>query len=130
MLFLRTMFGALIPKAFAVTLDQVGSGPGISDMWSKIQEVFPFSSEGASLPGTVFDKVNEVILGLIAGVAVAMLTYAGVRMMSSGGGEEGYNQAKKIAINVAIGLIAAMLADVVIVYAVSLLTTVAGGTPS
>ncbi len=125
--FFLTILGLFIPKASAVTLDQIGSGPGISDMWSQIKDVFPMSSEGANLPDTLFGKINTTILGLIAGVGVAMLIYAGVKMMSGGGNEEGFNEAKKIATNVVIGLIAAMVADAVIVYAVTLLTAAAGG---
>ena len=125
--FILSILGWFIPSAHAVSLSQVGDGPGISDMWSQIQDLFPFSGEGADLPATIFDKVNEVVLGLIAGVAVAMLIYAGIRMMSTGGGEEGYTEAKKIAINVGIGLIAALVADVFILYAADLLTRMAGG---
>lgn len=132
MTFLLSIFGLLIPRAFAASIDELGQGiwgsaPGIDAMWSSIRDLFPFTGEGADAPGTLLDTINTAVLAIIALVAVALVVYAGIRMIAGGGNEEGFTEAKKILKNVAIGLLCAMLADVVIMYIADFVTKAAGG---
>lgn len=133
MTLLFRLLPALLPAAHAITLQdigtQVGGGgqaPGIAEMWTTISALFPFSFGAALTPVEIFGRINALVLTAIASVAVVLLGFAAVRITTSGFDEQGIAQAKTIAKNVVIGLLAAMVADAVVVWVVSLIGAVAG----
>jgi hypothetical protein len=115
MLRLLAVIGLLLPRASARNIDQLGEGtPGIDAMWAVIRSVFPYTGVGEGGLTLLLLKVTNFILIFIGGIAVAMIIYAGIKIVT--GGEEGIGEAKKIILYAAGGLIAALVADAVVIY--------------
>jgi hypothetical protein len=112
---LSSLIGHIVPKVFARNIETLGSGtPGIDQMWDMITSVFPHTDIGSDGLAFVLLKITDFILKTIGGLAVVMLIYGGIKMIT--GGEEGLGEGKKIIMYSLIGLIAAMVADAVVVY--------------
>ncbi|MFA6038862.1 MAG: hypothetical protein WCV62_04995 [Candidatus Peribacteraceae bacterium] len=121
------LLSAFLPTAHAVELQEIGQGgPGIDRMWQMISSIFPFSFGAEMTPQAIFYSINVLILTTIASVAVVLLGYAAVRITTSGFDEQGIAQAKTIAKNVVIGLLAAMVADAVVYWVFELILAIAG----
>jgi len=120
------LLSALVPTASAKLSGLGSQGPGVSEMWSSITELFPFTDEGANTPATIALSIIDFILKTIGLGAAAVLVWAGVRAVFSGG-EGGLDEAKKMAKNAAIGLICAIIADAVVQYAYDKIVEAAGG---
>ena len=119
MLLLSLLSRAFISIVSAESVDKIGEGsPGVSEMWSIIRGTFPGTGAGEDAAGMISRGVNSLVLQLIGGVAVAMVIYAGLRMVY--GSEEGYGEAKKILKYTIIGVILALIADAILnmVYAI------------
>ncbi|MDO8648299.1 MAG: hypothetical protein Q7R81_00785 [Candidatus Peregrinibacteria bacterium] len=114
--------GILIPDALAVAVDTIGSNdPSIAAMWTQIGRVLPFFDVGREAVGmdpnkSFFIKAIRFMMELIGGTAVAVLIYAGIKMIMSQGNEEGTTEAKKIATYAIAGLILAILTDTIVNY--------------
>lgn len=120
------LLSAFVPKVSAIQIDQIGQGaPGISEMWNRITALFPFARTGAALPGNFITGVASVVGGLIAFVAVALIAYAGARATFAGFSEESVSKAKSTVKNVVIGLIAALVGDVLVWAVASLIAAIA-----
>ncbi len=116
---------AFLPQALAANIEQLGSGsPGIDAMWNMILSIFPYTNSGSAGLEMVLLKIVDIILKLIGGLAVTMVIYAGIKVMT--GGDEGLGEAKKILMYSAIGLIAAMCADAVVIYVSYVVADIAG----
>lgn len=89
------------------------------------KQVFFFSREPSALIGLIGLRALG-ILAVVTTIAVAILIYAGLRMVISFGKEDEFSSAKSLAIRVVIGL-AIVLLSFVLVWAVLLLFN--GGTP-
>lgn len=63
----------------------------------------------------VLSKV-EIILGIITTIAVAMLVYAGFRMVANFGNEENFNQAKSLIFRVLAGIVVILLSYVLVYF--------------
>ncbi len=114
-----------LPHAFAANIEQLGSGtPGIDAMWDMILSIFPYTNEGGGGLAIILLKIVDIILKLIGGLAVTMVIYAGIKVIT--GGDEGLGEAKKILMYSAIGLIAAMCADAVVIYVSIVVSGIAG----
>ncbi len=124
MAFLSSVIGWLAPTAFAENIETLGSGaPGIDAMWQMITGVFPHTNIGSDGLAFVLLKITDFILKSIGGLAVVMLIYGGIKMIT--GGEEGLGEGKKILMYSVIGLICAMCADAVVVYVSVLISAAA-----
>lgn len=125
MSFLLWSIGRFVPKAFARNIEQLGSGsPGIDAMWAEIVSLFPYTSAGEDGVALILLKIVDIILRSIGGLAIVMIIYAGIRVMT--GGDEGLGEAKKILMYSAIGLIAALCADAVVIYISIVVRGIAG----
>lgn len=126
---LSILIGTLIQSAHAVTLEQIGSaGPGVSQMWNTIIGTFPHTSAGNGALALIALRIISFVLSLIGGAATAVMIYAGIKMVMSRGQDEGLSEAKKIALYALLGVILALLADVIVFFVCSFLAPrLAGG---
>ncbi len=116
----------LTPQAQALDLSQIGQGaPGVSDMWNNFQSIFPFALAGPSTPGYLFGRVAYLVFWFTGFVAVALVVYAAMRLSAAGFNEEGKAEAKRVLTNVGIGLILALVSDLVIFSIAYVITLVA-----
>ncbi|HVW66841.1 MAG TPA: hypothetical protein VHA78_03870 [Candidatus Peribacteraceae bacterium] len=115
---LATIIGTLIPTAFAQGAQtQLSQGSGVSQMWSMICSVLPCSVAGTSGTGLIAYFAGRIVLflnSLIGVVSVILVIYAGIKIISSHGNEEGVSQGKNILRYVAIGLLLYVLAFAII----------------
>lgn len=102
-------------SAYAANIEQLGSeDPSINAMWMIIKDSFPHTDIGNGGVAFIALKITDIILKTIGGLAVVMILWAGIRMIT--GGEEGLGESKKILLYAVAGLIAAMCADAVVLY--------------
>jgi hypothetical protein len=71
--------------------------------------------------------ITNIILRLLAGGAVLMIVYAGIRMMTNVADENAHSESKKIVLYTALGLIFALSADAIVVYVMSIVQAATGG---
>lgn len=115
----HSLLQAFIPAASAQTLRGAGRGAsGISTMWDTICGTI-VCDESEGLVGVLTRNVVSFVLGLISVVAVCLVIYAGILMITKG--EEGLTEAKKILMYVAVGIILAMISGGAIAFVVYLL---------
>lgn len=65
----------------------------------------------------ILDGIRNALVAILAALAIAMLTYAGVRYVIAGGDPTGVEKAKGAAKSALIGLALALLAPVVVAIA-------------
>ncbi|SRR6056297_2139404 len=82
-----------------------------------------------SLPGLI-DKAINFALGLVVLLAVGLIIYGGVKMMTSQGKSEDFKQAQNIVIYAIIGLIVAFLAWALVNWVLQELLSQGGTTSS
>ena len=123
--FILFLLGLITPGAHAVTLDGAGEGgAGVSAMWSRICSTLPYCSLGPEGAVEFFTgKIIVLIFSIIGGVGIALIVYAGIRMIVSQGQDEALVEAKKIVKYVAIGMTLALSATAAIGFFVSLMST-------
>jgi hypothetical protein len=124
--FLLFALSAFIPHAHAFDVNQIGSGPGIGQMWGTITALFPYKS-GGLVPNQIMGRVQTILVAIIGSAATVGLGYAALSLVSGGINEEGISKAKTIAKNVIFGLILAILADGIVNYVIQKLWEVKGG---
>lgn len=93
---------------------QVGSGPGVDEMWSTICSTLPFCDLGTGAPAYFSQKIVTFVFPLIVAAAVCVVIYAGIKMIT--GGEEGFTEAKTIITYAVIGIILAVLTGSIFVF--------------
>jgi len=121
------LLAGLLPRAFAANLDRIGStDPSVNAMWAIIRNIFPYSNVGAAFPALILAKVVAFVLMLIGGTAVCVMIYAGIELIT--GGEEKKAEAKKTVTYALLGIVFALLADVIVLYVISLLNLALIGT--
>lgn len=112
MTFLLFLAGLLIDTAHAANLDNWGAGgAGVSGMWNAIR-------------GTLYTRTDPVaglstatigfFFPMIGGVAVLMVLYAGIKMITGQGKEDSFSKAKEIIYYALGGVILAMLATAIV----------------
>jgi len=82
------------------------------------------STPNAAAQGTLGDNVSQIInyfLGMLGLVAVAMLIYAGMLMVTAGGEEEQIGKAKKIITYAVIGIVIIVLSYTIIGFVTNIL---------
>lgn len=112
-------FVALVPKAHAF-LEQIGTaGQGVAAMWSQICSSLFCTFGGLSGDQTVFAlarKVTNFTSMVIGGAAVAVVIYAGIRMIAAQGKDDQIAEARKMIIYALVGLALAIIAPAVIAF--------------
>lgn len=119
--FFHPLIGLLVPKAHAL-LNSVGSGgSGVDAMWSSICNTFPaaFCNLGEDGFAYVASMIIDFIFAIIAGAAVLVIIWAGIKMIFAAGNEEATGEAKKIIMYALIGLVLALLAETIKLFVVS-----------
>ncbi|MBI3816251.1 hypothetical protein HY285_01750 [Candidatus Peregrinibacteria bacterium] len=132
---LSAILRLIATAAHATSLDQLGCGTGGSDpsvcrMWQILRGTFPAIPEGGGGFESVlylFSQVATFILHLIGGAAIAVLIYAGIKLTTSAGEPSRLEDAKKIALHAIVGLILALLADVIVLYACNVIIPMVTG---
>ena len=117
---MKSLFSLLaslfVPVAGATTIEKLGSNqPSIAAMWIVIKGTFPHTNVGSGGVAFLALKITDIILRTIGGLAVVVILWGALRIITQG--EEGMTEGKKIIMYAAIGLIAAMCADAVVIYA-------------
>jgi hypothetical protein len=97
-------------------------GPGATTMWAKICDGIICNANIFSYPWDAARVVLTFIFSLIAGIAVCVLIFAGIRLASSQGNEEATGSAKKMLFFALFGLAIAGIAIPVINLAISIIT--------
>lgn len=139
MALLLTIKSWLIPTAKALVLDAAGTwtttgqpNQAIIGMWTRICTVLPgctyFGGSrlgmagpetggiGTNAPLVFAMKLARYIFLGIGGVAVIVIVYAGIKLVTSQGNEESYAEAKKMVIYAAVGLIVALVSGGVMLW--------------
>ena len=73
--------------------------------------------------GSVFQRITDVALGLIAAISVLMLIYGGIRYTTSGGNSNNVTAAKDTIMYAIIGIIIAVLAYAIVHFVLTSLLT-------
>ena len=93
---------------------QVGSGPGVDEMWEKICGALPYCDLGTNAPKFFSQRIVDFVFPLIVAAAVCVIVYAGIKMIT--GGEEGFAEAKGIITYAAIGIVLAVLTSSIFIF--------------
>ncbi len=125
MLLLSFIINLLTPVAHAVVLNNAGTwspngGPnmGVISMWTTICSTLPFCNVGAAAPVFFLGKVIRFIFLAIGGVAVCVIIYAGLTLVTSQGNDEVWTEAKKIIAYALGGIVLAILGNAVVTYVI------------
>ena len=119
---LASFIGFFIPAAHAYTptLPKWGQGaPGVNSMWNSISTTVYTSlpaNAGQDIVHALTSGIVNLIFTFIAGAAVLLIMYAGIRMVISRGKEDEFTQGKTIIIWAVLGLVLALLGNAVITF--------------
>lgn len=121
MTFLFSLLGHLIPSASAQTLRNAGAGgAGVSDMWANICGILPCitgtAPGGSGLIDTLALAVIRFIFPLTSVVAVIMVMYAGIKIVTSDGSDDKISEAKKTIMYAVAGVILSLMATAIITF--------------
>lgn len=117
---LSTILTWLIPVASAQNLQNVGSAnPGVAGMWARICSTLPFCGLGTGATDYFALRILDFLFSIIVVLAIGVLIYAGIRMIVSQGDESAMEEAKKIVIYALGGLVAALIAEALLTYIMS-----------
>ena len=124
MLILTSLMKAFLPEtAYAVSVQQVGGGPGIGAMWSFLAPL-PHTGQNVILVGTSI--VINAVLWAIGSAAVVMILYGSIRMITSAGNDEAVRKAwKEIILYACLGLIFAVLSSIIVNFVLDLVIQIA-----
>lgn len=127
MSFFAPVIGTLVPRAHAA-IEQLGSrSPGIDAMWAQLKQVFPHTDYGSQGFAFLILLFTNFILRFIGGVAVLMIIYGGIRMITTVADENAHGEAKKIVQYACIGLVLTIAADAIVLYVMSVVRLASGG---
>lgn len=122
------LIGLFVSVTHAQALQDAGSsGPGVSQMWQTICSVLPCTTNYASADlgnGLIVALANGIIgflSPLITVVAVCLVIYAGIVIVTSNGSEEKIGEAKKIIIYACAGVVLSLMTSAIIGFLVNYL---------
>lgn len=122
-LLLSSLRFLLLETASAASVQDVGGGPGIADMWS-FTAPLPHIGDNVILVATAI--VINAVLWAIGSAAVLMILYGALRMITSGGNEESVRKAwKEIILYACLGLIFAVLSSIIVNFVYNLAVGIA-----
>ncbi len=115
-------------RAHASSIEQIGAGsPGIDSMWAQLKQTFPHTDMGSGGLLFVVLMLANIILRFIAGIAVLMVVYGGIRMIMTVADENAHSEAKKIIIYACLGLVLCIGTDAIVIYVQTMVKLAAGG---
>jgi len=117
----------LITSAMGVE-DLGGGSTGLSDMWNGINAYLPGVHRQAGAGGVVIitSVVINTVMWAIGSAAVVIILYASIRIITSAGNEETVTKAwKEMILYACLGLIFAILSDVIVNYVINLVSGIA-----
>ena len=76
--------------------------------------IFAVADPGMQRIVAILDGIRNALVAVLAALAIAMLTYAGIRYVIAGGDPSGVERAKGAAKSAVIGLALALLAPIVV----------------
>ena len=121
MFFLHSFIGFFVSKAHAQTLNGVGRGaPGVDAMWAHICSVLPCVTglgAGNTLVAALVNAIITFVFPLISVVAVVLVIYAGILIITSGGSEDKVGEAKKIILYACVGVVLSLMTTAIIAFA-------------
>ena len=129
MKFLFIILGISPTTAFAIGLDEIG-GRNATGMWRDVCSTLPYCGDGSGANGVaiITGIVINTVLWAIGSAAVVIILYAAIRLITSAGNDETIRKAwKEMIFYAALGLIFAVLADVIVNYVISLVGGIAAG---
>lgn len=85
-------------------------------MWNTICTTLPFCDVGSSAPQFFLDKITNFVFSIIVGVAIIIIIWAGIRLVTSAGDEQRITEARTTIIWVVVGLLAALVARTVVLF--------------
>lgn len=118
---LFSLTGFLVQRASAQTLEGAGAeNAGVRAMWNQICSVLPCvaSSSGDNLVEALANAVISFIFPLVGVVAVCMVMYAGILIVTSDGSEDKIGEAKKIIMYAVAGVILSLMTSAAVSFAV------------
>lgn len=121
-MFLLSFLIGLIPVAHAntPTLTTWGAtNAGVSAMWGIISGSIYTNIPADDVVTAVTSGIVNFIFTFIAGAAVLLIMYAGIRMIASRGKEDEFSQGKTIITYALIGLVLSLLARAVVAFLVT-----------
>lgn len=122
---LAPLLALFLPQvAHAGLLDTLCATPGVQQMCDDITSTFPHIN---AMNGVVYVSmvIANYLLILIGAAAVAVIVYAGLILVMDGS-EGKIDGAKKMVTYAIIGLVLAILADVLVQYVLGLVSAIAG----
>lgn len=124
MSFLSAILGFLTPLAHAAGAQTVGDGnAGVKGMWALICSALPCSVASDPISTTNFfgAKAVRFLFPLVSIVAVIMVIYAGIKIVTSDGSDEKVGEAKKIIMVALAGVVLSVLATTILTFVMSYL---------
>jgi|GEM_PF-1757392 hypothetical protein len=116
----------LIPtKVSAMSVSDIGgSNGGISAMWVGIMTYMahPGSTDGI---GVITGIIVNTVLLMIGSAAVAVILFASIKLITSGGNDESVRKAwKEMIFYAVLGLLFAILSETIMNYVISIVSTI------
>jgi hypothetical protein len=110
--------------AQSINISDVGSSdPSVRAMWTSMKSLFPHTNLGSTALHFFALRIINFILLMIGSVAVAVIIYSAIRIIISRG--ENVDEPKKALMYAALGLALAVVADIVIAFAIMVITAAA-----
>ena len=135
MRFTAILIGLLLPLVVSASIgveDLGGSTDGVGHMWDSINKYLPDSHRGAGGGAgangvlIITGIVISTIMWAIGSAAVVVILYAAIRIVTSAGNEETVRKAwKEMILYACLGLIFAILSDVIVNYIINLVGGIA-----
>ncbi|MBT3835074.1 hypothetical protein HOF56_02385 [Candidatus Peribacteria bacterium] len=112
-------------KAIAVSLSDIGNtNAGIAAMWTGIMTYMAHPGDPDGI-GTITGIVIGTVLLMIGSAAVAVILYASIKLITSGGNDETVRKAwKEMIFYAVLGLLFAILSETIMNYVISLVSTI------
>lgn len=112
MSFLSTLIGLLVTHAYAANVDSLGSGgAGVDGMWQKIRGTLYTQQDPVT---ALSSAIITFLLSIIGGVAVLLVIYASIKIVTGQGKDESISEAKDIIYYALLGIVLAILAAAIV----------------
>ncbi len=107
-----------LPVAEARTIDNTGlAGSDIVDgMWTQICSTLPFCDVGEEAVDMFAQRIIQFVFSIISAVAVIIIVYSAIQLITARGEQEKFDQAKKTVTYAAAGLLISILAENLVLY--------------
>ncbi len=121
--FTSFVIGMFVSRAFAETLDKAGAGAnGVDAMWASICSVMPCSVPTGNLVTYLSLRIINFIFPFISVVAVILIIYSGILIITSNGSEDKVSEGKKIIMYAGVGLVLSLLTTAILNFFVGWIT--------